>query len=205
MKPSLQLLDGGEAAPEAPRQAVQPTLEAAPFRPGEMPTTLLLELTEEAKTALGQRVSRRSLPVELWVRCSVEAERHVRAVTERHAVERDALERALCAEARGPDQMRSVYDGRHAAYADMLLTSHHGSSGAPEFEDAELAVRVSYDLAVAWTSEAARCGQTPGQWVSALIVESPACSPEWEAASAMRGRSFGEWVYLCALDLLTER
>src|SRR4051794_26943186 len=54
------------------------SLAAQPFRPGEMPTPVMVQLEDMAAAIAAREASRRRLPAELWVRLAVEAGRHVR-------------------------------------------------------------------------------------------------------------------------------
>jgi hypothetical protein len=191
--PSLRLLNGGSDTPVAP--AGSPPLAARPFRPGELPRRLVVDLGDGTAARVREAADRAGVPLGLWLRIAVEAVRHLRAAASLSGLGVDALTEGLDNGAPRPAAPARPVEGSELyAYARNLERGQGG--GSTETENT-IAIDVSDEIAASWA--AAAVGQSLDDWVGSMALEAPRGVVHWEAAAARAGATLGEWVYAAAL------
>jgi hypothetical protein len=202
----LQVLQGGhDAWRDEPGAVGVPNLIAAPYRPGEMPTVVIIKLSETARRSLAERARSTALPAELWLRIAVETERHVRKAITATRASRDQVVAAVGEFATAvEDRPVPLHGHRHRLYAREVQQA--AAQRKPHAEVSyEIALRLPEELLVAWSSEATGESRGLDEWVSDLLATSFINSWEWEVAAAGTGRSLGELIYAGALGSTTGR
>jgi hypothetical protein len=192
----------GEALAAETTFARVPSLESQPFRPGELPESVLIELGPMA-TVAEERAARAGIPTELWLRLGVEAVRHIDLLAELLNVERREVVAALDAGADVWSAVAPLETRRQRAYAQHLRAASPRPASRP--------ARTPYSLAIpdmivsAWSVAATTAGETISEYVAARVDDAPDGLARWEAAAAELGRSLGEWIYVEGLRSLRPR
>jgi hypothetical protein len=180
-----------------------PGLASRPFRPGELPRRLVVDLDGDAETRAVECATQDGVPLGLWVRVAVEAARHLGAASSPGgAADRAALAAAVDAMVARPAAAESVVvEARElTAYARELTRG----GGEPVSADGEaLSIDVSDEVALSWHQAAMAGSCSVNEWVSRMIMTAPAGAVAWEAAAARSGMTLGELVYAEALRLAT--
>lgn len=194
--PILSLLSGD--ALSRPAEARVPSLAAQPFRPGEMPTPVVIRLSSEAFHVAIEAADAASLPVALWVRIAVECARHLEELNELGG-SIPALHGALdeLAYSAPAHQVGSLRTHRQRIYAQALRRGEPSSRRA--ISESRLTLLLPDTSLAAWSQCAAIAGLDLDRWCDRLVHAAPERAHTWEAAAAEAGRSLGEWVYAMAL------
>jgi hypothetical protein len=202
---SLTVIAGGGLGRTA--AAVQvPSLDAQPFRPGELPELLVLELSDEGAASAEEAAAKAGVPIELWVRVAVEVARHIRAIGESVAIAADLVAEALATAASDTSRDRvSAVDGRRQrAYAASLRGA--GPRTPHRRRSRRLSLLVPDQTIAAWGMDAATAGVTLPTYVSSAVAASATLDViALEAASAERAMTLGEWIYAAVLRELRRR
>jgi hypothetical protein len=189
----LTVLAGG-ADDTVDAGALIPALQSRPFRPGELPTFVALDLGSAAESA-HVAARRQGVPVELFARLIIEAVRHLRAL-EGLLGHTTSLSDALDMAAGAAPTTVEVVEGRELrAYAAALLRGGAAGRVTSATTGSTVEVSVTQEMATAWAAAAAGEGRTVSGWAAAHIVAAPAGAVAWEAAAARAGRTLGEWIY----------
>jgi hypothetical protein len=196
-RPRLRLL--APRAESARRAAPPLSLAGAPYRPGELPVALALQLSEPVAQAMNASAKALRLPVELTIRAGLEAARSLRFLAELAP----GLEQTLPAEldAEGARQAPTLtVDARQLiAYAQLLLRGEPASVTRAGREG-NVELLIPSGLARAWRLDACARGEALSGWASRLLSAAPCSATAWEAAAALRGAGLAEWIYACALS-----
>jgi hypothetical protein len=179
--------------------ALETSLNAAPFRPGELPVIswIVLDRASQERVSAGAAAAR--VPAELWLRLAVESSRLAEEIAAyccrtRHWVV-DALDvAAASAEHTDDDELR--VDGL-ARYAS-LLSHPHATAQVPE----RMPARLPEEMAGGWRRAATRAGVTLERWVADRLRSAPANCVEWEIAAALACQTLAEWTYAASLRAL---
>jgi hypothetical protein len=169
-------------------------LERSPYRPGELPESLRVELDRRSAGRARRRAAADGVPVSLWVRAAVEAGRArdlLADSTRCTSEEIDALllEAAICTEApRGISALE-----RYAAAVISGLTPG-GSASGPSLE-----VLLPSEMLLAWRLAAGGSALSMEAWVAAMISRAPAGVTRLEARAAAEGESLAAWCYAAFL------
>jgi hypothetical protein len=200
----LTVLRGSEASRPAPQRARLPTLSAQPFRPGELPTPVVIRLAPGALRALqaGARAAR--VPAPLWSRCAVDAARLLEETAKLLALTRLELIAELDRRAeRIASPVTPAAASKQIAYARALRRGEAPVSATPLF--GSLTVLLPDTIRTAWACAASRTGMSMDHWIETELASAPRQAHLWEAASAEAGQTLAEWVYALALALATRR
>lgn len=188
----LQLVAETEVSTPALRGSRWPIdLRRFPYRPGEMPESLMVSIPAEA----GDRARREGLPLALWARLAIEAER--------------ARERVVTLTQRGPcdvdEQVRSVAEAMGtkvlgvsplARYASAVL----GASVLGPFESLnDVEVFIPSEMAHGWGQAAAAKNETLETWTRAALLRSSPGAGVIEGQAAAAGESLAAWYYAASL------
>jgi hypothetical protein len=181
---------------------LEPALEGRPGRPGELRTSLTLELSPYAQAALA-RPEVSSLPMSLRLALCVESARWVIRIAEVHGVPEDRVRATLDESARSTPaaqvDLAPITARRLVHYSRQLRGRAIASPRtAPEVRvGAALEVEVPVRLASAW-AVAAGHGSLQ-DWVIAQVESAAGDVVLWEASAAARGETLGEWAQaVCA-------
>lgn len=192
----------GEALAAKTASARVPSLASQPFRPGELPEFVLVELGPMAAVA-EERAAQDGIPTELWLRLAVEAARHIHLLAELLNVERTEVAAALNAEVDVRSAVAPLETRRQRGYAQHLRAASSRPAARPG--------RTRYSLAIpdtilsAWSIAAATAGETISEYVAARVDAAPDGLSRWEAAAAERGQPLSEWIYVAGLRSLRPR
>lgn len=193
--PTLRLLPGPAAPPPTATGTARPTLQSAPFRPGELPLTAWVPLDRATRQLIGKGSRETGLPPELWVRIAAEASRITTEISTLIRESRESIIAALDRAAVGPNKATSnVAASELHRYAVEL---HRGGMACDPEE--VLALRLPEEISGAWSAAAARERADMPRWLRATLRSAPACCVSWEAAAAEGCRSLGEWAYAASL------
>lgn len=173
-----------------------PSLRAQPFRPGELPEILHLELSTRAANRVTALADRTAVPVELWIRVAIEAGRHAYLAAEGRGLSRAEVDIAVDRASEPSEGVAPVLGRRQLAYARKLRA---GEPARGSTRDCSIfSLRVPDQLAAGWAFDAARGGLSLGEWAERHLACATETVHTWEAASAERGYSLGEWIWQCA-------
>jgi hypothetical protein len=190
MKP-LRVLSGGQLGREAVFASL-PTLESQPFRPGEVPQLLVVDLDDAVSQRLEEEAADLGLPRELWLRVAVEASRLVRRAAHLLGVEAGEVMRHV-EKRKQALNVTTMEAARHDAYAKQIRESN--GSVRRRARVSRLSLPIPESMITAWSIDAAADGLTLDEFVNARALDAPAGAISWEASSAQRGQSLGEWVF----------
>jgi hypothetical protein len=190
MKP-LRVLSGGQLGREAVFASL-PTLESQPFRPGEVPQLLVVDLDYAVSQRLEEEAADLGLPRELWLRVAVEASRLVRRAAHLLGVEAGEVMRHV-EKRKQALNVTTMEAARHDAYAKQIRESK--GSVRRRARVSRLSLPIPESMITAWSIDAAADGLTLDEFVNARALDAPAVAISWEASSAQRGQSLGEWVF----------
>lgn len=200
MKPKLHVLSGDQLGREA-ALALLPTLESQPFRPGEVPQLLVVDLDDALSERLEEVAADLGLPRELWLRVAVEASRLLRRAAHL-GVEPDEVIRHVEERRRAPN-LTTMEAARYGAYARRIREGN--GSGRRRAQVSRLSIPIPESMVTAWSIDAAAEGLTLDEFVNARALEAPTVAASWEASSAERGQSLGEWMFEALVGLTGRR
>jgi hypothetical protein len=175
--------------------AARIALRGAPWRPGELPGALAIELSVEAAAAANAHAREGRVPVELWLRATIDG---ARVLEELAAPGEDAAfaRRLDCSADR--ELARLGPGGALAEYALALVRGEPGSFSAVR-RGGGVELCLPADLELAWRLAASARGQDLASWAASL-ARAPLGAPlRWEAAAAARGQRLAEWCYAVRL------
>lgn len=178
-----------------------PSLAARPFRPGEVPTFLNVTLDRpRLETALvGARAGK--VPLELWVRLSIDATRHLETAAEASGLSVPALTKVL--DVARPEGVELAV-GRELLAWGRLIDS--GDDELVELaSELELELAISHEEVGAWHRAANAARLELSEWAALMLARAPGGALRWEAAAARAFRGLGEWVYAAALSAVARR
>jgi len=197
-KADLTAMPGG--ADEAHGRVVRAravSLLVRPFRPGEIPAIVDLDLGAHAEWAR-RAADRAGVPVELYVRVAVEAARHVRGL---RAIPGTDLFRALDGAARRRHPLQAIDGAPLFAYAAAIRRGGAAGPATSATRDSVVSVAVTQEMVTAWSIAAAESGTTRERLAQELIGEAAGDVMAWEATAAERGSTLGEWIYETAASV----
>lgn len=182
---------------------LEPALEGRPGRPGELRTSLTLELSPYAQAALA-RPEVSSLPMSLRLALWVESARWVMRIAEVHGMPEERIRAMLDESARSAPaaqvDLAPITARRLVHYSRQLRGSRAIASPRTASEvrvGAALEVEVPLRLASAWAVAAGHVSLQ--DWVSAQLESAAGDVVLWEASAAARGETLGEWAQaVCA-------
>ncbi len=183
---------------QAPARALAPesvalSLRRSPFRPGELPVRLAVDLEPDTRASAIERALAAGVPVSLWIRVSVEASRVASAIGQIDGVTAAAVLMAI-EDVRRADEDPAALDvhaRRLRAYARAL--GHQPDRATPP--DGAVSVLLPDEMAACWRTSAAARGTDVSAWASQRLVEASADAVAWERAAALRCLSLAEWCY----------
>jgi hypothetical protein len=200
---SLQVLQGGgDVWQHMALRVGMPDLAAVPYRPGEMPTITLLALDDDARQVLGHRVRAVPLPAELWLRISVEAERHLNRAVLLSGVDRARLIERITDSTTVTNSASPMSGHRHRLYAKAIREAAK-QRGTGVVVEREISVRIPEELLAAWSYQSVVENRSLDEWVSDHLVNSVSGTWAWEATAADNGQSLAELIYSVALSSAT--
>jgi hypothetical protein len=201
MKPNLRALPGDQLGREAVLASL-PTLESQPFRPGEVPRLLVVDLDRVVSERLDAEAADLGLPRELWLRIAVEASRLLRRAAHLLGVARNEVIRYVEERSRALN-LTTMEAARYDAYAKQIRQGR--GSGRRRAPVSRLSIPIPESMVTAWSIDAAADSQTLEEFVNARALDAPAGAASWEAASAERGQSLGEWMFELLVGLTPRR
>lgn len=196
------LLVHGEALAGEASSARVPSLDAQPFRPGELPESVLVELGAAARL-VEDRAAHAGIPAGLWLRLGVEAVRHVEELAEALDLPPTGVLEALDSALEDVPSLAPLEARRQRAYAQQLRAANSSGSRRPHMSRYSLAIP-DYMVA-AWSIAAAEAAMAISTYVATIVKRVPPRVAEWEAAAAERGQPLAEWIYAVGLRALKER
>ena len=172
------------------------SLEATPFRPGELPVISWLVLDPQTRDLIESAACDVGVPPELWVRVAVESSRLVAEIASHVARPASWVVAGLdsTAHAERPPEDELLGGAALDHYAD-LLEAIHPVRRIP----VELPLRLPEEMTGAWRRDAARQRMTMPRWVASRLRDVPDRCLRWEIAAARSRRSLGEWAYASSL------
>jgi hypothetical protein len=180
---------------EAPQRSglVQTTwpidLLSAPYRPGELPESLRLDLDLDPAERAARLAGAEGLPVALWLRVAIEAGRARDGLAERTGLPAREIEELLSVGARsGPVAGISAL----ARYGAAILA---GRAGGAWERDTWIEVLIPSEMVLSWRMAAAAAGSTLDQWAGAMVSLAPEGVGRLEAEAATAGESLAAWCY----------
>jgi hypothetical protein len=96
-------------------------------------------------------------------------------------------------ERRQAPNVTTMAAARHAAYAKQIREA--SGSVRRRALVTRLSIPIAESMATAWSIDAAADALTLERFVNARALEAPAVATVWEASSAERGQSLGEWMF----------
>jgi hypothetical protein len=158
-----------------------------------MPESLVVSIPAEA----GDRARREGLPLALWARIAIEAERaRERVVTLTQRSPRDVGEQVRgVAEATGTKVLGVSPLARYATA--VLGASASGSISIESPTDVE--VLIPSEMAHSWGESAAAKNETLETWTRAALVRSSTGAGVIEGQAAASGESLAAWYYAASL------
>lgn len=188
-RPRLRLVANAEPVPTRSTPLL-PSLNSAPFRPGELPLTAWVPLDRSTRELVWEQAKEAALPTELWVRIAVEASRLVSEISSLTGQARSVVIARLDLAASTPAGEEHLGGSELRRYAIALRKGH------PPSETGEvLALRLPEEISGAWNTAASDARLEIAHWVSAALEKAPQKCVTWEAAAAATCRSLGEWAY----------
>lgn len=162
-----------------------------PYRPSEMPESLVISIPVEA----GDRARRERLPPALWARLAIEAERaRDRVVNLTQRDPRDVDEQVQrVARARGTKVMGISPLARYASA--VLGGCVSGSFESPN----DVEVFIPSEMAHSWGEAAAARNETLETWTRAALLRSAPGAGVMEGQAAAAGESLAAWYYAASL------
>jgi hypothetical protein len=170
-------------------------LWSAPFRPGELPAPLRLELPDDLLEKAAGAAAKVSVPLGLWLRLTTEAARGREAVAAALNVAPEDVEAVLDEAARDSGVPGLSELERYAAGLSSPV------AGAPPRSPAsrQVEILVSLEIQLAWRLTAKAQGLELNQWVARSVAGASGEILRWEASAAARGMALGEWCYAAFL------
>jgi hypothetical protein len=161
-----------------------------------------IRITLGAKS--GERALREAnvaaVPVELWTRLAIEADRQLARAAALARVERPRLSTRLDEFAADDEQPVIGLTTRGlSGYARLLRTSQPSELKLRRSRSVRLTLLVPDTLALAWTRAANAGGKNLSAWAETRVLAAPASVVRWEATAAAAGDSLGEWILAVAL------
>lgn len=188
----LQLVAPAEAPAPALQESRWPIdLPRFPYRPGEMPESLVVSIPPGA----GEQARAEGLPLALWARLAIEVKRAKERVVELTQRSPSDVEEQLrsAAEAMGTN-VSGV--SPLARYASAVLGA--GVSGPCESpEDVE--VFIPSEMALGWREAAAAKNETLESWTRSALLDSSPGAGAIEGQAAAAGESLAAWCYAASL------
>lgn len=171
------------------------SLRGAPWRPGELPGSLTIDLSLTAAAAANALARKLCVPVELLLRATIDGARVLEELAS--PGERGALGRQLdlCAE------RQLALLGPGGALAEYALALLHGEAGSFSAVDRNGTVELCLpaDLELAWRLAANVRSEKLTSWAAARAFAPTGAPLRWEAAAAARGQRLSEWIYAMRL------
>src|SRR4051812_916861 len=194
----LRVLPGessGEWAPEG----VLTSLTVHPFRPGETPALVTLQLSDRLRAVVERAGRETRLPCPLWLRIAVESARCVAEVTRITGWTAEAV-KALCDRAAtGQPRTRPVTPLAAATLGAYAVLLERGAS-AGSVESEGITVRLSDEIYGAWTTSAVRASRSLHRWVGDMVTAAPNGCVGYELAAARDSATLAEWIYAASLS-----
>ena len=198
----LSLVEGGALARPAKNRV--PSLASQPFRPGELPAIVPIEVDSAVRSTAAQAAVARRLPIELWIRLAVDGWRHANYAAAATDVSLDQLADWCDQRAAGADQPPLVVTGRlHQAYARLI--DEGDATATPRRATSRIHLLLPDVVLSGWSVGAAAAGVDLSTYVSRALEQAPDGVASWEAAAAARGLSLGEWIWQSTVHYLTAR
>lgn len=194
LRPALRLVRGPDECSRSPRRSTR-DLIAAPFRPGELPTAVVVRLGTDAQSELSRIASENRLPVAMSLRIVVEAVRARECVSAATGLSDVDIEDALSRAATQSKLDGPRVGGSLGAYVAALKAGQFGGGATHE-----VVLRLSTEMVSSWAHSAAASGQSLDAWVQSCLLRAPACAAAWEIAAVSEGCTLAEWTYASALS-----
>ena len=195
----MRLVDESSREPHLIQLPWPIDLRVAPYRPGEMPECLRLELDDAHIELARDRAAAEGLPVALWLRVAIEAGRALDFLADRTGRSTHEIE----------DLLTSAEAGGHitgisplARYGRAILSGRMADGSR---EGAGIEVLIPSEMALAWRTTAAAAGSRLGHWATAMISRSPEGVGRLEADAAAAGESLAAWCYAAWLACAERR
>ena len=195
----MVLVQGNALAAETSSARV-PMLTAQPFRPGELPESVLVELEVDAAAYAERRAAEAGIPTELWLRLGVEAVRVVDTIAEAALARTSDIVTTLDHAAAAPEAVAPLETRRQRAYAHHLRAATPVSRVPAHRRRFSLAL--PDQLLAGWSIGAVAAAATISDYVSGLALRVPPHVVAWEVAAAERGQPLAEWIYAETLRAL---
>jgi hypothetical protein len=189
----LSLVRRRDTAGETRSNHPRVSLRGAPYRPGELATSLSLLLPPDAVDKANEQARIRRVPVELWIRSAVDASRTAASLSTHTGLSTAMVHLELDRDASGFCPML-VGESELLEYRRLLLRGEPGSiTRVPPSGRVELLLPL--ELRISWRREAAAARLELDSWVATLLAAAPEGALSWEAAAAGSGERLAEWAY----------
>lgn len=175
-------------------------LRAAPYRPGELPESLRLELDDAHIKLAGHRAAAEGLPVALWMRMAIEVGRARNVLAETTGRSTREIEELLPRSAEASRRIAGI--SPLARYGSAILDG--GAADEPR-EGAGIEVLIPSEMSLAWRTAAAAAGSGLEGWAAAMIARAPEGIGRLEADAAAAGESLAAWCYAAWLACAESR
>jgi hypothetical protein len=173
------------------------TLRGAPYRPGELPTVLAVQITSELAEHTNRQARVHQVPVELWLRASIDAARTLATLQRAILLDADTIVSELDRNAREFTPMLTG-EVELLDYRRLLLFGEPASvTRVPASGRLELLLPA--ELVTAWRRDAAASRERLDGWVERQLRSAREEALAWEATAAACGARLAEWAYACML------
>lgn len=189
--PRLRLVESEPPAPYLQGSRWPVDLRRFPYRPGEMPESLLVSLPD----GIAERACREGLPTALWARLAIEATRIIRRVVDLTGRPAPVVEERLRAVASGPG-VHTPGLSPLSRYASALL---EGGLSEPHEPSVETEIFIPSEMALCWHTASSEADLTLKAWMSSTLRGGFSGVAELEARAAASGESLAAWCYAASL------
>jgi hypothetical protein len=200
-KHGLQLVETPEPSlPSLAGRCWPVDIGRGPFRPGELPESLLIDLDPGAMCGAAEQARASGLPLALWARIAIELGRARDALVGATSMEAEEIEDLLHAAAQAGPQLSGL--SALERYGIAVL-----EGGVAEAVDASapLEILVPSEMALAWRQAASGGGQSLDRWAGDAIGGARAGVEKLEARAAALGEPLIAWCYAAFLSWSASR
>jgi hypothetical protein len=189
----LRLVHSVDRVVASPRRPTR-DLVAAPFRPGELPSTVVVQLEPAARSEVEAEALRARVPLALCLRIVVEATRARDDIVRATGRNCPAVEHMLDVAAELPIPPDGSEDSGLSTYVAALIEGQIGGGNG-----SDVVLRLTTEMAFSWGRRAAESDLTLDAWITRSVKGRPTRAVQWEVAAAASGRTLAEWAYASAL------
>jgi hypothetical protein len=200
-KRGLRLVDTPEPSLPSPAGRRWPVdLRRGPFRPGELPESLLIDLDPGTMRVAAERAGGSGLPLPLWARIAIELGRARDNLVRATSMEADEIDNLLDAAAQASPQASGL-----SALERYGIAVLEGGAAEPVDASEPLEILVPSEMALAWRQAAAGRDQSLDSWAAGAVGGARAGVEKVEARAAALGEPLVAWCYAAFLAWSTSR